>query len=200
MSAARNIEFPTHSRDEFYQLERNSSSRHEFYGGHIVAMAGGSPAHARIIGEVSGVLRQGLLNRRCFAAPSDQMVRIENADMDAYPDVVVYCEDAEFDRRFERTLLEPLVLVEVLSPSTQNIDLGAKRRNYFQLPTLTDYLVLWQDKVRLDQFVRASTPGTEPELRRHLNRDSRVQLDGLNIEFQLGDCYRFFDELSEGAL
>jgi Uma2 family endonuclease len=198
MSAARQIEFPVHTRDEFYELERTSSVRHEFYGGHIVAMAGGSPRHGRIIGEVAGILRNALLNTSCFAVPNDQLIRVEDADMDAYPDVVVYCEDAAFDSRFERTLLEPLVLVEVLSPSTKNVDLTSKRAAYFNLPTLTDYLIFWQDKIRLDQFVRDPN-SSEPVLRRHLNRDSRVRLDALGIEFRLGDCYRRFDELGEGS-
>ncbi len=198
MSVARQIEFPVHTRDEFYELERNSSSRHEFYGGTIVAMAGGSPRHGRIISEVSRILGNALLNTSCFAVPSEQIIRVEGADMDAYPDVVVYCEDAAFDSRFERTLLEPLVLVEVLSPSTKNVDLTTKRAAYFQLPTLTDYLIFWQDKIRCDQFVRVPNE-TEPELRRHLNRDSRVRLDALDIEFELGECYRRFDDLTEGS-
>ncbi len=198
MSAARQIEFPLHSRDEFYGLERNSPIRHEFYGGHIVAMAGGSPRHGRIIGEVAAILRNALLETSCFAVPNEQIIRVEDADMDAYPDVVVYCEDAAFDSRFERALLEPLALVEVLSPSTKNVDLTTKRAAYFQLPTLTDYLIIWQDKIRCDQFVRVPD-STEPELRRHLNRDSRVRLDALDIEFSLGECYRRFDDLSEGS-
>lgn len=200
MSAVRHIEFPINTRDEFYELERTSSVRHEFYAGHIVAMAGGNPRHGRIIGAVARILETAILETSCFAVPNDQIIRVENADLDAYPDVVVYCEDAAFDSRFERALLEPLVLVEVLSPSTKNIDLTSKRAAYFELPTLTDYLIFWQDKIRLDQFVRASIPGDEPELRRHLNRDSRVRLDSLGIEFELRDCYRRFDELSEGAL
>ncbi len=200
MSAARQIEFPTNTREEFYELERTSSIRHEFYGGHIVAMAGGSPRHGRIIGAVTRILETALLETSCFAVPNDQLVRVEEADMDAYPDVVVYCEDAAFDSRFERTLLEPLVLVEVLSPSTKNIDLTSKRAAYFELPTVTDYLIFWQDKIRCDQFVRTSIPENEPELRRYLNRDSRVRLDSLGIEFRLGDCYRRFDDLPEGAL
>lgn len=198
MSAARKIEFPIHTRDEFYQLERNSPTRHEFYNGYIIAMAGGSPRHGRIIGRVTRILEAALEDRSCFAVPNDQMVRVEDADMDAYPDVVVYCEDAEFDRRYERTLLEPLVLVEVLSPSTQNMDLTTKRTNYFQLPSLTDYLVFWQDKIRCDQWTRVQNPDEEPVLTRHLRRDDVVLLPDLNIEFRLGDCYRRFDDLPEG--
>ncbi|BCM91325.1 hypothetical protein IAD21_03195 [Abditibacteriota bacterium] len=128
------------------------------------------------------------------------MVRIADDDIDAYPDVVVYCEDATFDSRFSRTLLEPLVLVEMLSPSTKNGDLTTKRIAYFELPTVTDYLVVWQDKVRLDQFVRATNPTDEPELRRHLNRNSRVRLEALNIEFSLGELYRLLEDLPEGEL
>lgn len=199
MSAARAIEFPTYTRDEFYEIERTGSTRHEFYGGDVVAMAGGSPRHGRIIGEITGVLHQALVDRSCFAVPSEQMVRVEADDLDAYPDVVVYCEDAAFDQRFERTLLEPLVLVEVLSPSTQKTDFSIKRTGYFKLPTLTDYLVFWQDRIRLDQFVRDAGGGDEPILRLYLTRDSLVHLDDLNIEFRLGDCYRRFDDLPEGA-
>lgn len=200
MSAARRLEIPTHSREEFYELERTSSTRHEFYAGNIVAMAGGSPRHSLIISLATYVLTGALLNRRCVAAPNDQMVRIEDDDIDAYPDVVVYCEGAAFDPRFSRTLLEPLVLVEVLSPSTKNVDLTTKKTAYFKLPSVTDYLIVWQDKVRLDQFVRATNPTDEPELRRHLNRDSRVRLDALDIEFSLGELYRLLEDLPEGVL
>ncbi|RYX82546.1 Uma2 family endonuclease [bacterium] len=200
MSAARHLDIPFHTREEFYELERTSSTRHEFYGGHIVAMAGGSPRHARIIAEATRVLGNALIDRRCFAVPNDQMVRIEDNDVDAYPDLTIYCEEAKFDSRFPQTLLEPLVLVEVLSPSTRNVDLTTKLGAYFQIPTLTDYLIIWQDKIRLDQFVRVPHPDDIPEMRHHLTRDSRVRLDALGIEFSLGELYRFLDDLPEGAL
>jgi Uma2 family endonuclease len=200
MSAGHRLEIPTSSREEFYEVERTSSTRHEFYAGHIVAMAGGSPRHGRIIALATYVLTGALLERGCVAVPNGQMVRVEDDNIDAYPDVVVYCEDAAFDARFSRTLLEPLVLVEVLSPSTRNTDLTTKLAAYFKLPTLSDYLVVWQDKVRLDQFVRPQNPGDELEVRRHLNRDSRVRLDALGIEFSLGDLYQLLDDLPEGAL
>ncbi len=199
MSAARQIEFPVHTRADFYRLERDSPVRHEFFNGYIVAMAGGSPSHARIIMAVGRVLDTALVDTSCFAVISDQLVRVEDADMDAYPDVVVYCEDADFDREYERTLLEPLVLVEVLSPSTKNIDLSTKRTNYFLLPSLCDYLVLWQDKIRLDHWSRPQHSNEEPRLTRHLTRDARVQLAALGIQFRVGDCYRRFDDLPEGT-
>ena len=200
MSAGCQVEFPVHTRAEFYELERDSLIRHEFFNGCIVAMAGGSPRHGRIIGEVSGILRDALLDTSCFAVPNDQIIRVDAADMDAYPDVVVYCEEAAFDKRFDRALLEPLALVEVLSPSTKNFDLSTKRTNYFMLPTLCDYLVFWQDKIRLDQWSRPRDGGGEPTLTRHLQRDSGVKLEALGIKFRLGDCYRRFDDLPEGAL
>lgn len=197
MSAARHIEFPVHTREEFYELERISMVRHEFYAGVIVPVFGSTPRHGRIVGGATAILGRALENGSCFAVPCCQIIRVEAADLDAYPDVVVYCEDAAFDTRFKSTLLEPLVLVEVLSPSTKNTDLTTKRTAYFQLPTLTDYLILWQDKIRCDQWVRGED-GAEPTLRRHLSRNSRVRLDALGIEFDLGACYRRFDELPEG--
>ena len=101
MSAAPQIEFPIHARDEFYMLEEFSNLRHEFHDGVIVPRWGNNPRHARIVGETTCVLGNLLENHPCFAVPNDQMIRVEDADMDAYPDVVVYCEDAEFDSRFE---------------------------------------------------------------------------------------------------
>ncbi len=199
MSAARQFEFPIHTRDEFYELERFSNVQHEFHAGAVVVRFGNSPRHARIVGAVTGILGAAMEERPCFAVACEQIIRIERADLDAYPDVVVYCEEAAFDSRFERTLLEPLVLVEVLSPSTRGVDLGAKRAAYFQLPMLTDYLIFWQDKIRCDQFTRVAG-AEEPELRHHLLRDSRVSLDALGVQFRLGDCYRRMDDLPEGAV
>ena len=202
MSAARRLEIPTYTREEFYELERTASTRHEFYNGHIVAMAGGSPRHGRIIAETARILGNALLDRNCFAVPNDQMVHVETdeMEMDVYPDVVVYCEEAAFDARFSRTLTEPLVLIEVLSPSTQSTDLTTKLNAYFNIPTLTDYLIIWQDRVRLDQFVRVVSPDDVPLLKHHRTRDSQVRLEALNIEFTLGDLYRRLDDLPRRAI
>ncbi len=190
----------TLSREKFYELVSLSFTRHEFHGGHIFAVGGESPIHGRIVASTIRVLGDALLDTRCFAVPCTQMVRIEADDMDVYPDVVIYCEDAAFDSLFPDTLTEPLALIEVLSPSTKHVDLTTKRTAYFKLPTLTDYLIVWQDKIRLDQFVRAANPTDQPELHRHLTRNSRVRLDSRGIEFSLGELYRRLDTLTEGEL
>lgn len=114
--------------------------------------------------------------------------------------MVVYHENAAFDSQFPDTLTEPLILLEVLSATTKNTDLTTKRAAYFKLSSVTDYLIIWQDKIRLDQFTRVRQSGNEPQLKHHLNRNLQVRLDALNIEFTLGDLYRRLDDLPEGAL
>ena len=131
------------SRNQFYKLESASPTRHEFYAGCIIGIGGENPIHSRIIGATIRVFVNALQDRRICAVPCAQMVRIEADDMDVYPDVVIYAENAAFDSQFPDTLTEPLVLLEVLSPSTKNTDLMTKRTAYFKLPTITDYLIVW---------------------------------------------------------
>jgi Uma2 family endonuclease len=191
MSAALLQEFPCQTRDEYYQYEARASEKHEFYQGMIYAMAGASRVHGILVGALTTVVNNRLEGTSCFAVPADQKVRAETDDLDAYPDVVVYCDDAAFDPQHPHTLLEPLILIEVLSPSTGRYDRNAKRAAYLKIPSLRDYLVVSQDTVFIEHDFRAE--GGIWERREYGRRADLVQLDSVEIEVPVAEIYRRLD-------
>ena len=188
MGAALLQEIPLQTRDEFYEYDARTTEKHEYYQGLIYAMAGASPFHGVLVGELTTILNSRLASTSCFAVPADQKVRAERDDLDAYPDVVVYCDDAAFDPDHPHTLLEPLVLIEVLSPSTGRYDRNAKRDAYLKIPSLRDYLVVAQDKVWVEHDFRAD--GGAWQRREYGRRDDVIQLESLKIEFPVAEIYR----------
>jgi Uma2 family endonuclease len=179
-----------YSRQEYYSFDEWSSNRNEYCCGEIFAMAGGSPTHAYLIGQTTTELNLRLRDSSCYAVPSDQRVRIEAEDMETYPDVVVLCEDARFDPLNSHTLLEPRLLVEVLSPSTADYDRTVKLAAYQQIPTLTDYLIVWQDQICIEHHARSETAWT---MRRYQKRDDVMPVEGFAIEIPLAELYRRLD-------
>ena len=185
------------TRAQYVQMENDSNVRHEYYRGEIYAMAGGSPTRARIIGQITTALNNLLRDTSCIAAPADQRVLVEAAEMNTYPDVAVYCDEARFDELDRNALLEPLVLVEVLSPSTAQYDRNAKRDFYFQIPSLRDYLIVWQDQIRVQHYFRGATGAWE--FTHYLNREARAVLVSFSIELPLSEIYRRLD-LPDGVV
>ena len=188
MGAALLEEIPLQTRDEFYEYDARATEKHEYYQGLIYAMAGASRLHGRIVGRIVTTLNSRLRDSTCEAVPADQKVRAESDDLDAYPDVVVYCDDAAFDPQHPHTLLEPLVLIEVLSPSTERYDRNAKRAAYLKIPSLRDYLVVSQDEIRIEHDFRAANGPWQK--REYGRRSDLVRLDGLQTEFPVEEIYR----------
>lgn len=182
--------------EDYYEYEENARDKHEYYRGQILAMAGASPQHGRLAGQIIEAFGSQLRDTQCFAVPSDQRVRAEEDDLVAYPDIVVYCEDANFDPLNRYTLLGPRVLIEILSPSTGSFDRNAKREAYLKIPSLHDYLIVWQDMVRIEQYARRDG---EWQVRQHLRRADLVQIEPLELEIELSGIYRRL-ELPDGAL
>jgi Uma2 family endonuclease len=181
---------PLYSLQEYYSLEEEANFRHEYCGGEIYMMAGASPRHVRIATQIATSLNNRLADSSCYAGTSDQRLRIEAADLVTYPDVVVLCEDANFDPLNSYTLLEPCLIVEVLSPSTGKYDQSTKLEAYKLIPTLSDYLIVWQDKICIEHHAREGENWTE---RRFQKRDDVVALASFAIELPLSEIYRRLD-------
>ncbi len=145
---------PQLTAQEYLERERAAEHRSEYWAGEMFAMAGASEAHNRIVTNVSGELRAQLKSRPCKTYSSDMRVKVEATGLYTYPDVVVVCGVARFEDDYRDTLLSPTVIVEVLSPSTEAYDRGEKFAHYRRIPSLTDYLLAAQDKVRVEHFVR----------------------------------------------
>ena len=138
---------------EYLRRERAAEYRSEYYAGEIFAMAGGSPRHSLIKINVGTVLHRPLLNRPCTAYGSDLRIRVPSG-LYTYPDVSVICGDLEFDDELKDTILNPTVLVEVLSPTTEAYDRGKKFDHYRQIASLREYVLVSQDEPRVERFLR----------------------------------------------
>ena len=128
--------------------------RHEYINGELIAMSGASRAHNLITGNIFGELRTQLRSSRCETYMSDMRVSTPPTTSYFYPDVVVVCEEPRFEDDIFDTLLNPIILVEVLSPSTEAYDRGEKFAHYRQLASLQEYVLVAQDKILVEHYHR----------------------------------------------
>jgi Uma2 family endonuclease len=139
---------------EYLAFERASAEKHEYADGEIFAMAGCSREHSLITGNVYGELRSALLDRPCELHTSDMRVQIAARGRYLYPDASVVCGEPIFEDSEIDTLVNPKLIVEVLSDSTEAYDRGDKFEQYRSLPSFTDYLLISQKAKRVEHFQR----------------------------------------------
>lgn len=144
------------SFDEYVLLEEMSTVKHEFLDGEVWAMAGGTPEHAAIAGNVIGLLRTALRGKRCRVFTSDLRIRVRATGLGTYPDASVVCGEIERDPEDPKghTVLNPTLLVEVLSPSTEDYDRGEKLEHYKQIESLRAVMVISHDTRRVAVWTR----------------------------------------------
>jgi Uma2 family endonuclease len=175
--------------EEYNELETNSDQRYEYYGGEVIAMAGGSPAHALIILNVGGEMRARLKGTACRAYSNELRIRIPGTPLHLYPDASVICGSLELDPNETpaRTALNPRLLVEVLSPSTERRDKGEKFRRYLQIDSLEEYVLVYQDRPRVESYYRQN--GGTWLFSAAAGIDASADLRSLKIQLPLGEIY-----------
>lgn len=139
---------------EYLAWEREQPDKHEYLAGEVFAMAGATREHNLVVGNVVGELRTLLRSRPCEVYPSDMRVRVSATGLYAYPDATVVCGKPDLETSDLDTLLNPTVLVEVLSPSTEAYDRGRKFEQYRTLPSLRDYVLVSSTDVLVEHFAR----------------------------------------------
>ena len=144
------------TEEQYLVRERKANFRSEFYRGEMFAMAGASREHNLITGNVARHLGNQLDERPCEVYSTDMKVRITPTGLFAYPDVAIVCGGPQFSDDEEDVLLNPTVLVEVLSPSTSSYDRGDKQMHYRQLGSLQEILLIEQEYPAVEQYVRQS--------------------------------------------
>ncbi len=139
---------------EYLEFERSADVKHEYYHGEVFAMAGASPQHNEIkdnlILEIGAQLKGG----PCRTYSSDQRVKIDRTGLYTYPDLLIVCGPREFDRHDVNTLINPNVVIEVLSKSTEGHDRGFKFHQYKLLPSVREYVLVAQDRRIIERLVR----------------------------------------------
>lgn len=147
---------------EYLAIENAAEFKSEFYRGvmyplyrcELTGMAGASRDHNRVKDNIAIRIGGLLFDRRCETYTSDQRVRLSLSGMYAYPDVVIVCDRPQFSEFDRNTLVNPQIVVEVFSPSTELYDRGFKFTQYRQQPTLREYIMVAQDEMRIERYVR----------------------------------------------
>jgi Uma2 family endonuclease len=142
--------------EEYLELETTAEYKSQYIAGEIFAMAGAQPVHVKVTGNILAALHNRFRGRPCDVFNSDMRVRSATGDMYTYPDVSALCGEPEFegDKNEPPSLLNPQVIIEVLSRSTQDFDRGDKFARYRKIATLTDYVLVSTDEPRVEQYIR----------------------------------------------
>ena len=147
---------PYNTPEEYLNRERSADFRSEYFGGEMFAMAGASANHNLIVLNAGAILREQLKRKPCRVYPSDLKLRIVATGLYTYPDLSVVCGEPQLESDGGDVLLNPMVLVEVLSDSTEAYDRGKKFEHYRTIPSLKHYVLIAQDRHSIDCFSRKS--------------------------------------------
>ncbi len=172
--------------EQYLALERKSPIKHEYYDGEMFAMAGASREHNLIAGNLYREISLQLRDRPCEAYISDLRVLVRPTGLYAYPDVVAVCGEPQFQDREVDTLLNPTLIIEVLSPSTEAYDRGSKFAQYRRLESLREYVLVAQDRVCVERYTRQGQEWVLTELNRL--EDSLV-LASIDCQVALSEIY-----------
>jgi Uma2 family endonuclease len=176
---------------EYLALERASDRKHEYLNGAIVAMAGARPPHNIIAANVTSALVHLCESNGCVTMTSDQRVHVPSTKLYAYPDVTVACGERRYDDGDPPSLLNPAVLVEVTSDSTEDFDRGTKFLQYQAISELRDYVIVSHRESRIDHYRRLE--GGHWHLATHVTSDAVVTFPSLGGSIRLEDVYRNVD-------
>ena len=177
-----------YSLEEYFALEDASDARFEYWDGDIICMSGGSRAHGTIGSNVHFALASALRGGRCRAFTGDIAVWTPTLPPYRYPDASAACGELEFEHvKGHDALVNPVVVVEVLSASTAALDEGPKFEAYQAIPTLRDYLLVSQDEPRVTHYARLE--GGSWERRDVAGLDGSVELESIGGALKLSDLY-----------
>ncbi len=173
---------------EYLARERESQFKSEFFQGEVFAMAGGSPTHSLIALNFAGETRQALKDKPCVVYNSDLRIKVEATGLYTYPDASIVCGDLQFDDERRDTVINPTVIVEVLSDSTEKYDRGRKSNHYRQIPSLQEIVLIAQDQTHVERFVRQPEGGWL--LLEEKNASGMFELSSLGISIAMSELYR----------
>ncbi|MBI1901970.1 MAG: Uma2 family endonuclease [Planctomycetia bacterium] len=176
------------SPEEYLAIERRAETKSEYYNGEMFAMTGASREHSLIAGNIFRVLATALLGRKCEIHINDMRVKVSRTGLYTYPDVVVACGEARYEDAHVDTLLNPVLIVEVLSPSTEMYDRGAKFRQYRETPSLKEYVLVAQDAHAVESFVRQ--PNGQWLLKSCYEPAGVVRFESVESEIPMSEIYR----------
>lgn len=188
------ISKPYLSEQDYLIQERNATEKNEYYKGEVFAMSGATKEHNKIVAAIIGNLFGYLKNKPCSLMPSDMRVHNEINTLYTYPDVVITCgEEKYLDNEFD-TLLNPTIIIEVLSVSTKDYDRGTKFSLYRSIPSLKNYLTISSMEYAAELYTR---DGEQWILTTATGLDKSIYLSAINYHLPLSEVYSQVPNLEE---
>jgi len=178
---------PRLTPEQYLEIERAAEFRNEYFDGRMYAMSGGSHPHAIVIGNLIRQLGNALVKRRCLVTPIDLRVRVAPAGLYTYPDVVVVCGEPRYADNQIDTLLNPMLLIEMLSPSTEAYDRGFKSAQYRTIESLQEYALVSQAEPRVEVFRRQE--GGHWLLSEFVGLEAVCRLDSVGASVAVAEVY-----------
>jgi Uma2 family endonuclease len=176
------------SEAEYLSIERAAEFKSEFYNGEMFARAGASFLHNRIKDNLVVAIGGRLQSGPCFTCSGDQRVKVDRTGLYTYPDLLIVCGNPEFDSEQKDTLLNPQVIIEILSESTESYDRGKRSSHYRRLSSLREYVLVSQEDKLIERFVRQ--PDDTWILTTFDNPDGEFALSTVPVRIPMADVYR----------
>jgi Uma2 family endonuclease len=175
-----------YTETEYLEYDLHSDHKNEYFNGQIYAMAGASEKHNVISMNISISIGLQLRNKPCQVYAGDMRIKVKSTGLFAYPDLLVVCSEKLFSGEKPDTLLNPIVIIEILSDSTESMDRGAKFSHYRQIPSLREYVLVSQNLQKIEKY--------------HLNASSKWELEetteeNTQIELHSIDCILKLEEV-----
>jgi Uma2 family endonuclease len=172
---------------EYLEFEKTSQEKHEYYQGELFAMAGAKVAHNRIVTRLTILLGQQLRGRSCEPFNSDQRIHIPSNTLFTYPDLSIVCGPVQSLNNDDYNILNPSIIIEVLSPATKNYDRGEKFQLYRDIPTLKEYILIDSQFIRIEAF-RINATG-HWELEEYNSPSASLLLPLINVAIPVQEIY-----------
>ena len=190
---------PYVSSEQYLAWERKAEFKSEYHAGEIYAMSGASEPHNAINANLGGLLYAALRGGRCRHYQNDMRVTIRDGLRYVYPDTVIVCGERRFQDNELDTLMNPTVIIEILSPSTESYDRGLKFRYYQQIESLQEYMLISQTPCQVEVFRRDAVNPSGAEWRYTRTDDcaAAVTLPSLGVSLTLNDLYEGIEKFDE---
>jgi Uma2 family endonuclease len=183
-----------YSESEYLELEREAAYKSEYYRGEIFAMAGAGHNHNRIVVNLSGECYVAFKGKQCRTYSSDQRLHIPANGLYTYPDLLIICGKNEYLDEKKDTILNPSLIVEVLSESTEAYDRGEKFHFYRSIPTLEEYVLIRSRSFAAEVF-RKNEEGLWFLASEAYNVDKKIELASVGLELSMADIYADTEDL-----
>jgi Uma2 family endonuclease len=191
------------SEDEYLAMELAGEIKHEYLDGEVFAMTGASRKHVLLSSSVNAALYTQLRGRPCEVYPADMRVKVSASGLYTYPDISIVCGQPQFVPSVQPdTLVNPLVIIEILSPSTESYDRGKKFQHYRQIPSLQAYVLIAQDAPHIELF-RRQPDGETWLFTDAAGLDAQIELAVVGCVLRLADVYEqvtFDDDAGTAAV